>query len=172
MRLIHPLGWMGVQGRGVHVSLGPRPRPMDQQGARCHPYPTPNTSFSPVFRSQPRIALTVMCSTGLLYDQIGRINGWAHGSQRNISRFLTNDFQRIKMLMGVFSGNARSPIHTWAIRSEIQPSQSCPDPSAVHINVKLHQSPTHPPSQVFFFSTSPSLYQISINVILSCTCLH
>lgn len=49
------------------------------------------------------------------------------------------------------SGNGQSPIHTWAIRSETQPSRSCPDPSAVHINVRLHQSPTHPPSQVFFY---------------------
>lgn len=146
-------------------SLSPCLRPMDQQGVLCHP------SLPQTLDSLHLLKLAfdccqsnvLFCSTCLLYDQTDtRINIWAHGSRRNISRLLTNDFQRIKMLMGVFfflSGNPQSPIHTWAIISEIQPGRSCPAPSAVHINVKLHQSATHPHSQCPFFLHLP----LSIN---------
>lgn len=141
-------------------SLSPCLRPMEQQGALCPP------SLPQTLDSLHLLKLAfdccqsnvLFCSTCLLYDQADTgINIGAHGSGRNISRLLTNDFQRIKMLMGVFflSGNPQSPIHTWAIISEIQPGRSCPAPSAVHINVKLHQSATHPHSQCPFFLHLP-----------------
>lgn len=68
-------------------------------------------------------------------------------------------------------GNLRRPSIPEQLGEEFtppaKPSRSCHDPSAVGINVKLYQSPTHPPSQSF-----PLAFQSSINVISSCTCLH
>lgn len=149
MRLLQSLGCTGVQGRGVHVSLSPCLRPMDQQGAGCRPTPA-QTLDSHVFSETSLVLFSpAFCVTRLEESMLERmeVREISHGSSPMIfigSRCWWEYFVTV-------SGNAQSPIHTWAIRSEIQPSRSCPDPSAVHINVKLHQSPTHPPSQVFFY---------------------
>lgn len=101
-------------------------------------------------------AATAFCMTRLIQGSIlehMEVREISHGSSRMIFR----GSRCWWVYFVTVCGNPQSPIHTWAIRSEIQPSRSCPDPSAVHINVKLHQSATHPPSQCPFFYTSLSL---------------
>lgn len=160
-------------------SLSPCLRPIDQQGALCHP------SLPQTLDSLHRLKLAfdccqsnvLFCSTCLLYDQTDtRINIGAHGSQRNISRLLTNDFQRIKMLMGVFffffiwEPSVSDPYLGNYIRNSAWPilssSISCPHkcqaPSVCYSSTLT----------MSFFSTPPSLYQLFLNVISSCTRLH
>lgn len=154
-------------------SLSPCRRPMDQQGALCHP------SLPQTLDSLHLLKLAfdccqsnvLFCSTCLLYDQTDtRINIGAHGSRRNISRLMIFRGSRCWWeYFFIWEPSVSDPYLDNYIRN--QPGRSCPAPSAVHINVKLHQSATHPHSQCPF-STPPSLYQLSLNVISSCTRLH